>query len=148
MDETAHRLITLKVKDVMSRDVSSISPNQMLSEVATILMANHISGAPVVDDRGRCVGVLSALDYVKREGDQQRPEQSAHDVKVHEMMSTDFQFIRPEQTMLDAARLMCVKHVHRLPVVAANQLLVGLITSMDITAALVNAIDEHEANTL
>jgi CBS domain-containing protein len=53
--------------------------------------------------------------------------------------------VQPEQTLLTAARLMCEKHVHRLPVLNLDGKPVGLITSMDVVAALVNAIDEREA---
>jgi CBS-domain-containing membrane protein len=145
MERIAHRLITLKVKDVMSRLVTEVSPDHSMSDVALLLIDNHVTGAPVVDDRGRCIGMLSAVDYVKRGCE--RPEGSDRwsDVKASDCMSTAYECIRPEQTMLDAARLMCVKHVHRLPVLDRNCVLVGLITSMDITAALVNAMDEHGA---
>jgi CBS domain-containing protein len=53
--------------------------------------------------------------------------------------------VQPEQTLLTAARIMCVKHVHRLPVLDSDNRPVGLLTAMDVVAAMVNAIDEREA---
>ncbi len=60
-------------------------------------------------------------------------------------MSSGVRSVQPEQTLLTAARIMCEKHVHRLPVLNLDGKPVGLITSMDVVAALVNAIDEREA---
>ena len=62
-------------------------------------------------------------------------------------MSAGVRSVQPEQTLLMAARIMCEKHVHRLPVLNLDGKPVGLITSMDVVAALVNAIDEREAMT-
>ncbi|NLX55634.1 MAG: CBS domain-containing protein [Planctomycetaceae bacterium] len=148
MDVAVDRLMTLKVKDVMTRKVICVTDNQRLSDAAGLFLEKGISGAPVVDQDGRCVGVLSAIDYVRR----------AHSTRgagvtdtagefVYGEMSPGVRFVQPEQTLLMAARIMCEKHVHRLPVLDLDGKPVGLITSMDVVAALVNAIDEREALT-
>ena len=58
MDIAVDRLMTLKVKDVMTRKVICVAQNQRLSEAAGLFLEKGISGAPVVDEQGRCVGVL------------------------------------------------------------------------------------------
>jgi CBS domain-containing protein len=136
MDIAVDRLMTLKVKDVMTRKVICVAKNQPLSDAAGLFLEKGISGAPVIDEHGRCVGVLSAIDYVRR----------AHALRrVGGEMSSGVRSVQPEQTLLTAARIMCEKHVHRLPVLNLDGKPVGLITSMDVVAALVNAIDEREA---
>jgi CBS domain-containing protein len=147
MDSAADRLITLKVKDAMTRQVICVSRDQTLADAARVFVEKGISGAPVVDPAGVCVGMLSAADYVRREdADRQSPGTStARDCVGHEMSPRPLS-IRPEQTLLTAARMMCNQHVHRLPVLNASGHVEGLITSMDVVAALVNAMDEREAS--
>jgi len=145
MDSAVDRLITLKVKDVMTRKVVCVGDDQLLHEAARLFVEKQISGAPVLDGEGRCVGILSATDFVKRDHENSRHccDTTLTD-RVRDKMSPDAQFVQPEQTMLTAARIMCVRHVHRLPVLNADGKPVGLLTSMDVVAALVNAIDERD----
>ncbi len=145
MDIAVDRLMTLKVKDVMTRKVICVSDDQPLPEAAQLFLAKGISGAPVVDRHGRCVGLLSLVDYVRR--CHAPPDDGERDTAgelVGQGMSPGVRSVQPEQTLLTAARLMCDKHVHRLPVLDLDGKPVGLITSMDVVAALVNAIDERE----
>ncbi len=145
MDSAVDRLLTLKVKDVMTRDVVCVAKDQTLADAARLFVDKGISGAPVVDDGGYCVGVLSAIDYVRREHVLQgKWDEVAEGDRVRNEMSAGVRSITPEQTLLNAARVMCEKHVHRLPVLDAEGKPVGLITSMDVVAALVNAIEERE----
>ena len=149
MDSAVDRLLTLKVKDVMTRQVVCVAKDQLLSDAADLFVEKGISGAPVVDASGRCVGILSAIDYVKREHVLRGTamEQAAED-RVYQEMSVGVRSVQPENTLLNAARIMCEKHVHRLPVLDLEGKPVGLITSMDVVAALVNAIDEREARAM
>ncbi len=149
MDSAVDRLLTLKVKDVMTRHVVCVSKDQRLSEAADLFVEKGISGAPVIDERGRCVGILSAIDYVQREHVLRGtgPEEAAAD-RVYQEMSVVVRSVQPENTLLNAARIMCEKHVHRLPVLNLDGKPVGLITAMDVVAALVNAIDERETMAL
>ena len=145
MDTAIDRLITLKVKDVMSRDVVCVSPEQVMADVAQLFVDHRISGVPVTVGDGSCVGVLSAIDYVKRERIIRSPEADQTNDTVQDHMSNSVQSVKPDQTLLTAARIMCAQHVHRLPVLDMDGRAIGLVTSMDVVAALVNAIDEREA---
>jgi CBS domain-containing protein len=145
MDIAVDRLMTLKVKDVMTRKVICVAKDQCLSAAAGLFLEKGISGAPVTDEQGRCVGMLSAIDYVRRA--HVLRSDAGYDASVErvgEEMSSGVRSVQPEQTLLNAARIMCEKHVHRLPVLDLEGKPVGLITSMDVVAALVNAIDERE----
>src|SRR5438034_1050515 len=57
-------LLTLTAADLMSQTVVTVPQEMSLQAAAHLLSQAHVSGAPVVDDRGRCVGVLSATDFV------------------------------------------------------------------------------------
>lgn len=52
--------------DVMTRDVLTLSPGMTLEQAAERLVQRGVSGAPVVDDRGRLVGILSESDILRQ----------------------------------------------------------------------------------
>ncbi len=52
--------------DVMTRDVLALSPGMTLEQAAERLVQRGVSGAPVVDDRGRLIGILSESDILRR----------------------------------------------------------------------------------
>lgn len=59
----------IRIRDVMSREVITVSPELTLRELAEILSDAGVSGAPVVTEEGRLVGVVSATDLVEFDAD-------------------------------------------------------------------------------
>lgn len=164
MEHIYERLQQLKVADCMNTTVVPISVNHTMREAAAVLRKYGISGAPVVDEHGRCVGMLSAADFVRREVDNHnamppsayaraehaedaRPVplelgETAEDL-VSKYMATAVQSVQPQTPLIAAAQTMCGSHIHRLPVLDESGRPLGMITSLDLTAALVHAV--HEA---
>jgi CBS domain-containing protein len=68
MIETTRDLLTLTAADLMSRKLVLLSEHMSLRDAARLLLRNQIGGAPVVDKDGRCVGVLTAIDFVRLAG--------------------------------------------------------------------------------
>ncbi len=62
---TSKSLLTLTAEELMTRDVVTIPQGASLPEAAKLLRSARVGGAPVVDEQGRCVGVLSAVDYLR-----------------------------------------------------------------------------------
>jgi CBS domain-containing membrane protein len=58
-------LLDLTAEDLMSRDVVTIPEQMSLRDAACLLRRAQVTGAPVVDEKGRCVGVLSAVDFLR-----------------------------------------------------------------------------------
>jgi len=177
MPAVLDRLQSLRVADVMNRRVVPVSAHQTMSEAAAIFLEHGISGAPVVDEEGRCVGILSAADFVRREiasqgADPSKPKggpaataasrvakpdsesvlrQSPggweiSDVRPEEVaahMTPAVQSVTPEMPLVDAARMMCTQHIHRLPVLDAEAHPQGMVTALDIVAAVVQAVEER-----
>ena len=131
------RLKRLQVRDVMSRRVIEVSANQTMSEAAQAFAQSAVSSAPVVDDQGRCIGMLSAADFIKRDG------RMNGDV-VHCYMSAALQSVATDESLLQAARVMSAEHIHHLPVLEDKRP-IGVVSTMDIVAALINAVDEVES---
>jgi len=152
MRPASDRLLQLQVADVMNRAVISVRTSDSLTDAARILIENGISGAPVLDEIGQCVGVISVSDFVEREHQfglarffnhphpQPKPEFGAVQHLVGDYMSSPCQAVSADMPLVEAALLMCARHIHRLPVLDDAGQLVGIVTSLDMTAAMVNVV--------
>jgi CBS-domain-containing membrane protein len=157
------RLRSLKVSDVMTRDIVELSTGQGMDEAAKVFATHGISSAPVTDEFGRCIGILSASDFLHRECGSGVQELGAHILldgdhgsplkiaptcdSVGTYMTDAVQSIAPDQSLLNASRVMCIEHIHHLPVIE-GKCLVGMLSVMDVVAAMTNAFDEMAVETL
>ncbi len=164
MKQMPGRLGTLRARDVMSNDVHVLQETTTLTEATEQLKTYKHSGAPVVDSRGKLVGTFSLrnLTGVKRGNSQvSRALSSSLDSailsaeavekmmqtqmgqeKVADRMTENPPSVTENASLIDVARLMCDFHTHRIPVTNSRFELVGIITTMDILAALVHTADE------
>lgn len=145
------------VGDVMSRDPITATPDTPLTDVIRILAERRISGLPVVDQNGKLVGVISETDLMWRESGVTPPayimlldsviyleNPARYDRDLHkalgqtvgEVMSSNPMTISPDKSLQEAARLMHERGVHRLPVLDANEQVVGVLTRGDIVRAM------------
>lgn len=139
------------VSDVMTKDPLTVNCWDTVREVARVLDSNQVSGAPVIDEQGRAIGVVSRTDVLHRavEGPVgSRPsttlEQMADGLgagtdmdpeelgRVEEFMSTDLVTTSPDESLYIAARRMAEANVHRLVVVDGDGYLLGIVTSLDL----------------
>lgn len=144
----------------MSKNVITISPEDSISDAIEKMAENNISGLIVVEEE-KVVGVISESD-VLRVFKSEIPEISTSTstalsiflilekgikainemkkigkLKVKNLMSKRVFYVKPEYTILEAARIMSKKDVRRLPVIDENGKLVGVISRTDILRALV-----------
>jgi CBS domain-containing protein len=56
----------MKARDIMVRNVFSVSPEASVQQAANILFKDRISAAPVVDEHGRLIGIISEGDLLRR----------------------------------------------------------------------------------
>lgn len=118
-------------KDIMTKDVITVSPTATVKNLAKILMQNQISGAPVADKKGKILGVVSEADIVAKKGKQVRDIMSKHVVGV-----TD------DTPVEKIASVMANHKINRLPVLR-GQKLVGIVSRADIVGAI--AMGKHIA---
>ena len=137
------RLNMLKVRDVMAKGAICIAAGESMDQVAQALRERGISGLPVVNEDGRCIGIISAMDFVTRvtAGGAGAAGRSGGDT-AESFMTRGAICVTPDSMMAEAARIMRDQHVHRLPVIDEQTRLLGVITSTDVVAAVVNAMDE------
>jgi CBS domain-containing protein len=121
--------MTALVRDVMTHLVVSFRPRDTIEEAAHRLLANRISGAPVVS-AGKVVGVVSEVDVASAAAS---PHASVEDAMTREVVT-----VPPDAPVGEAAILMDRHSVRRLPVVDADGYLCGVIARADVVRALAN----------
>ena len=167
MVETAKSLLAQCAADIMSHSVVMIPREMSLQGAARMLARAGVTGAPVVDTAGRCIGVLSATDFmnwVKEDHKNdpteqcggplctswQIPEDSAGgNGCVESYMTKDPVLVTAGVKVGELARMMMDAHIHRLIVVdRVSGRPIGVVSSMDILAAVARADhvqpDEYE----
>ena len=125
----------LKIREVMTADVKTASPEMPLSKVLDLLRTNRISGLPVVEN-GKLVGVLSLEDVVRA---LQKNDLSA---PTSQYMTKEAVTVASYESIVEAIRTFTEKQLGRLPVIDENQNLVGMITKGDITRGILVALQK------
>jgi CBS domain-containing protein len=143
----------MNARDVMTRNIISISPDATVLQAARKMLEHHISGLPVVEN-GKLVGVLSEGDFLRRQETQTQRRRSrwleflmgpgrmaeeytrTHGSKVSEVMTTNVQTATEDTSLEDIVRLMEKHHIKRVPVMRAGNL-VGIITRANLMHAMV-----------
>ena len=138
----------MKVVELMTRDVATVTPETSLRDAASLLATRNISGVPVVDASGTVVGVFSEADILaKVSGERPRggllgwllEADVALDDKIRartvgEAMTAPVITIAPTRPVHEAAARMVSESVNRLPVVEDGNL-VGIVTRADLVRA-------------
>jgi len=119
----------MKVKDLMTRNVVSVKPDESLGDVVVKFMENKISGAPVLDDE-KVVGIISKADILNMNYLKKVSERVVSDVMSRHVVTVD-----PESSIERAARLMVNRNINRLPVVEEKKL-IGIVARGDLVKAL------------
>lgn len=121
------------VKDHMTKNPVTLAPEMTIREAVHLLIKKDISGAPVLDDHGRLVGVLTERDCMRES--LQSDYHGEPGGLVKEFMSDNPQWVGPEQSILTLADLFISGRFHRYPVVD-NGRLVGIISRRDVIRAI------------
>ena len=121
------------VKDYMSGRLVKFSPDTDVLDVIQELVQHRISGAPIVDDHGNLVGMISEFDcmqVVLTAGYHLEPGGP-----VSELMVTDVETVDADMNIIDLAELFIATQFRRFPVLKDNRL-VGQISRRDVLRAL------------
>lgn len=138
-------------RDVMTENPVSIHEHTTLQEAADFLIKRRISAAPVINDAGRAVGVLSRTDIVRfSRGVLDVPQppgdfvnealdldgQAANLVTVSQVMTPVVLSIDLDSSLAEVCDKMLDQEVHRLFVVDQDEILVGVISALDVLRCL------------
>ena len=143
----------MKARDVMVAPVVTVKPDTHVRELARVLIQNHISAAPVVDNQGGLVGIVSEGDLIRRaEAGTERRQPwwlllltgevtlaheyvKAHANKVADIMVRDVITAAPDTPLDEIATLMERNSIKRVPIVSGDQL-VGIVSRANLIQAV------------
>ncbi|MFI2457439.1 CBS domain-containing protein [Streptomyces sp. NPDC019539] len=142
------------VEDVMTKTVVAVALHARFKDIVTAMGRWNVTAVPVVDGKGRVVGIVSEADLLRTEElrgtDQVLTDRSpgaarAGAVRAEDLMSAPPVTIRAAATLPHAARLMARRHVKRLPVVDAQGFLKGIVSRADLLKVFFRADDDIAA---
>lgn len=128
----------MRAAEIMQKDILAVSPELPLASFEEFLSTEDISGAPVQDDRGNIVGVVSKTDLVRAlsgRDDDEGIEALRSNLTVEDIMTRDVVTVSPHDDVKVVVRHMLDGRLHRV-LVAENNEVLGIITSFDLLALL------------
>jgi CBS domain-containing protein len=136
LKSTMERMMTMKIKEIMTTDVRAVSANDSISEAANIMKQLDVGAVPVLDNH-LLVGIITDRDLVLRAV----AEGKNSDERVSTIMTKNITTVSPDTDVHKAADLMASQQIRRLPIVD-NGRLVGIVSIGDMA---VEDIFENEA---
>jgi CBS domain-containing protein len=140
----------------MKRDIVTVAPNDTLKDALALMVENHVTGLPVMDDQCRCVGLITSsdiLNFVEEHSDVAEDSTTQYfdpesqqwetmslanfgldefgDVAVTEVMSRELIWVDRDTALNEVAAKMMKERVHRTLVMDKNANLYGIISASD-----------------
>lgn len=159
--KTTARPSKLCARDVMAKDPVTVSAADKLRDAMSLMVANHVTGLPVVDRLSHCVGVVSMMDLLSYEQDHaETPPETTEvettpffdqesqqwedvavmayaleqfgEVPVSEVMTADVISVPPDASIRTVAQRMVEESVHRVMVLDQGKILQGSVSAIDV----------------
>lgn len=143
----------MKVKEIMTKDVISLKPDESVRSALDILFKMRISGLPVIDNNGKLVGMFTEKEliakilpsYVKNVGRfvyNENPKAirqkiiGINELKVKDIMRKEVVTVDEDTTLCEVAHLMLMQKARRIPVYNKAKDVVGIIARGEVVKAL------------
>lgn len=151
----------MRARDVMVRDVVTVTPDTDIEEAVKLLVAHDISALPVVDGHANLVGIISEADLIHRPeigAERRRPWwleavtpaatladefSKAHGKKVGEMMTRDVVSTTEDTPLSEIAALLEHKRIKRVPITRDGKV-VGVVSRANLIQALASLVGDLE----
>lgn len=143
----------MQARDIMTRDVIFAAADTTVDQITTLMMENHISAVPILDDGGALIGIVSEGDLMRRVEGAGKTNKSwwlslfsgsdntAQDFiamrgrHARDIMTRKVEVVSPETPVAEIARLLEEKRIKRVPVVDDGRI-VGLVSRANLMQAL------------
>lgn len=139
----------MKVREIMSKDITSIKPADNALESLVLLFKMQISGLPVIDEQGKLVGMFTEKDvlkhalpsYIEQVGRftyEENPKSikkkfmELENFKVSQLMRKEVITVNEDAAVCEVARMMLTQKIRRIPVLNKEKTVVGIIAREDI----------------
>ncbi|HRW82429.1 MAG TPA: CBS domain-containing protein [Methanothrix sp.] len=128
------KLADKKVKETMNTETKTCGPQDSVTKVWDAMLDSDFTGMPVVDEKGRPLGMITRFDII-RTGGARISRDTREVMKVEKLMSTPLFSINSEASLRDAAKTMLDREIGRISVVDDGRL-VGIIDRYDVIKAI------------
>ena len=134
----------MPVQNWMTTDVVSVTPETSLLKVGKLMKDHHVRRLPVLDEKGRVVGIISDRDVRDASPskattlDMYEMHYLLAELKAKDIMTPNPMSVKPSDTVEHAALIMLDNKIGGLPVVEESGKLVGIISDHDVFKALVD----------
>ncbi len=140
----AHRVLT--AREIMTRSLITLNPEMSIFEAIRILVGRGISGAPVVDENGSMLGVLSELDCLRMlSSDEFYADRQEEAGTVKHFMTGAGRTITPDLGIYAIAHYFLTLPIRRLPVIDEGRL-VGQVSRRDVLVGIETMARERGAS--
>ncbi len=151
-------LDTLQIQEAMSPVTVTVTQTQKIGDVARLFQENKINSAPVIDESGRCVGIITSGDLVRFQSQladagaridhglsfelSQREPGGSLEIVQHPFdeagrhMTSEVQTVDKATSLVQASKIMCSQGVHHLIVLDDAEHPIGILSSLDILKKL------------
>jgi CBS domain-containing protein len=154
----------MKASDIMTRDVVTVGRGTPVAAAIRLMLDNHVSGLPVLDEGGKLAGILTESDLLRRGEtgtEKHRPRWlevlmgpgrmadeyvRTHGRRVAEIMTQNVISVTADTALAEIVELMERRRIKRVPVVDGDAL-VGIVSRADLLRALASALNQQQGET-
>lgn len=130
----------LRCQDIMSRQLVTVRGHASIEEARQLLEQHEIKALPVVDTQAHVIGILSRVDVFRLQNAQTPSAPGLVTQLVREVMTRQVRVASEDTRLIDLLPLFSNEGHHHLPIVNAQQVLVGMVTQSDVIRALYRAV--------
>ena len=155
----------MKASEVMTRNVVTVGRGTPVAKAIRVMLDNHVSGLPVLDDDGKLAGILTEGDLLRRGEtgtERHRPRWlevlmgpgrmageyvRTHGRRVGGIMTQNVVSVTPDTALDEIVHLMERRRIKRVPVMDGDAL-VGVVSRADLLGALASVLEKQPGGTL
>jgi len=144
----------LLAKDIMTKKVITVSKDATVEKSIRIFLKNNISGAPVIDEDNKMVGIICEADIIVKMSSlpfsmsfsfafldsyesYTKNTKEYLETRIEEIMSKKIKTVTEDMTLSKVVNIMINNNLNRIPVVDNHNKLSGIITRADIMRSMI-----------
>ena len=141
-------MFIMKVKDIMKRDLVTLTKEHTIKEALHLLEKNRIRHIPIVDEHGQIQGIVSDRDIRDARPSifEQHSNDSELDKPISSLMSTNIITAEPEDLVQEVASVFYLYHIGCLPITEDDRL-VGMVTETELLHTFVELMGADQPST-